>query len=84
MAASEFLVPNQIVLGKNLRCKEELGELSPCSKLSKNSPNSGNSSTSKEARPPVLTDKTSDKASYKAAHPRVLTKHFCWNYEAQL
>ena len=35
VAASQFLVPNQIVLRKNLRCKEELGELSPCSKLSK-------------------------------------------------
>ena len=37
LAASQFLVPNQIFLRKKtLRCKEvELGELSPCSKLSK-------------------------------------------------
>ena len=71
VAASQFLVPNQIVLRKNLRCKEELGELSPCSKLSKQ----WIGSTSKVARPPVLTDKACDKASYKVARPPVLTKH---------
>ena len=31
--------------------------------------------TSKVARPPVLTDKACDKASYKVARPPVLTKH---------